>query len=227
MCRIGHYWIILSTARDRYLCVEHAGLVSIGDQLAGWNDERSAATCRPPLPTQAGDLVESLISRGIITSNPLVGKPFAEYPYRAPESRLEASRMIDRKSISFLGKVRFFIACAVVDWRLRRKALPRLLDRIARRRLRVDLAALNRAPPYTPTLVAAFNALRPLYPRSYVCLFDSLALLEFLARYKCFPHVVFGVTADPFQAHCWLQDGSAVLDDDLERVRRYKPILSV
>jgi hypothetical protein len=57
-------------------------------------------------------------------------------------------------------------------------------------------------------------------------LFESLALLEFLARYNFFPQVVFGVVADPFQAHCWLQEGSTILNDDLERVGRYRPILS-
>jgi hypothetical protein len=76
-------------------------------------------------------------------------------------------------------------------------------------------------------VIAAFKNLRPLYPRPYLCLFDSLALLEFLASYGSFPRVVFGVVADPFQAHCWLQEGNVVLDDDLERVGRYKPILSM
>jgi hypothetical protein len=226
VCKTGCYWIILSTAHDRYLCVAHARLVSIGDRLAGWHDESSVPTHLRP-PAQPSGLLESLISKGVITDDPSIGKPFAECRYPAPESRLEASRAVERGSISLLQKVRFFLACASVDWRLRHAALPRALDRIEQRRLRVERSAVTRTPVQTPMLVAAFNALRPLYPRPYLCLFDSLALLEFLAAYECFPRVVFGVVADPFQAHCWLQDGSTVLDDDVERVRRYKPILSV
>jgi hypothetical protein len=227
VCRIGCYWIILSTTHDRYLCVEHARLASIGDQLAGWQDERPATTHRlqPAIPKSR--LVESLISKGIITDDPSIGKPFVECRYPIPESRLELLRTVDRGSISFLWKVRFFLACIWVDWQLRRAALPRALARIERRRPRVEQPAMNSTPAHTAVLVSAFMALRPLYPRPYLCLFDSLALLEFLAAHECFPRMVFGVVADPFQAHCWLQDGPAVLDDDLERVRRYKPILSV
>ena len=38
---------------------------------------------------------------------------------------------------------------------------------------------------------------------------------------------VFGVRTWPFSAHCWLQIGDAVLDDDPERVGIYPPILAV
>jgi Transglutaminase-like superfamily len=225
VCKTGCYWIILSRTHNRYLCVEHARLALIGDRLAGWHDESPAPT-HPPRPAQPSSLLESLISKGIITSDPSIGRPFAECRYPAPESGLNASRTVERAGISFLRKVRFFLACASVDWQLRRAALPCALTRIERRR-RVERSSVNRIPVHAPMLVAAFTALRPLYPRPYLCLFDSLALLEFLAAYECFPRMVFGVIADPFQAHCWLQDGSTVLDDDLERVRRYKPILSV
>ena len=75
--------------------------------------------------------------------------------------------------------------------------------------------------------MAAFEHLRPLYPRPYLCLFDSLALLEFLAAYHSYPRIVFGVVADPFQAHCWLQEGDVLLNDDLEQVGKYEPIMSV
>jgi hypothetical protein len=74
-------------------------------------------------------------------------------------------------------------------------------------------------------LIATFQLLRPLFPRPYLCLFDSLALFEFLAGHDCFPHLIFGVVADPFEAHCWLQAGTVVLNDNLERTGRYKPIL--
>lgn len=76
-------------------------------------------------------------------------------------------------------------------------------------------------------LVAAFSLLRPFYFRQYRCLFDSLALIEFLARFGHFPSWVFGVKTDPFGAHCWVQDGKHVLNDDFERVRIFTPIMAV
>lgn len=77
------------------------------------------------------------------------------------------------------------------------------------------------------TLVRQFNTLRPWFPRNYLCLFDSLALLELLARYHLFPSWVFGVHAEPFEAHCWVQQHDVVLNDTLARVERFAPIMAV
>jgi hypothetical protein len=227
VCRMGCYWIILSANRDRYLCVAHAELVSIGDQLYGWPKQGDSMARPPPIGAETYKLVESLTINGIITSNPATGKPFAESEYPTPESHIEASGSTTSTRVPLFWSLRFFLACAKVDWQLRTKALSRTLARIERRRRRADSSSIVGKVPHVSRLIAAFQRLRPLYPRSYLCLFESLALLEFLAAYRFFPHVVFGVVADPFQAHCWLQDGSTVINDELERVGRYKPILSM
>jgi Transglutaminase-like superfamily len=227
VCRMGCYWIILSANRDRYLCVAHAELVSIGDQLYGWPQEGDSVVRPSPIDAETHKLVESLTFNGIITSNPEIGKPFADSEYPAPESRIEAFESVVSAHIPLFQIFRFFLACAKVDWLLRTKALSRTLARIERRRCRAGSSSVIGNVPHVSTLVAAFQALRPLYPRSYLCLFESLALLEFLAGYCYLPCVVFGVVADPFQAHCWLQDGSTVINDEIERVGRYKPILSM
>jgi hypothetical protein len=226
VCRMGCYWIILSAERDRYLCVAHADLASIGEQLYGWR-KRSDSVRPSPIGGETDKLVESLTINGIITSNPSIGKPFADSEYPAPENHIEAFESTVSAHVPLFWTLRFFLACAKVDWQLRTKALSRTLARIERRRRRADSSSVIGNVPPVSTLIAAFQTLRPLYPRSYLCLFDSLALLEFLAGYRFLPRVVFGVVADPFQAHCWLQDGSTVINDELERVGRYKPILSM
>jgi hypothetical protein len=38
---------------------------------------------------------------------------------------------------------------------------------------------------------------------------------------------VFGVREAPFTAHCWVQDGAVVLNDHLENVDLYTPIMTV
>jgi hypothetical protein len=76
-------------------------------------------------------------------------------------------------------------------------------------------------------LVAIFHHLRAYYVRKYLCLFDSLALIEFLARYRHFPQWVFGVTAEPFNAHCWVQEQDCVLNDTVEYVRGFTPIMAI
>jgi hypothetical protein len=72
-----------------------------------------------------------------------------------------------------------------------------------------------------------FKTLRPWYPRDFLCLFDSLALLEFLAAEEIFADWVFGVRAEPFEAHCWVQREQVALNDSIERVSTFVPIMRV
>jgi hypothetical protein len=68
--------------------------------------------------------------------------------------------------------------------------------------------------------------MRPYYARAYLCRFDSLALIEFLFGHGCLPQWVFGVKCEPFAAHCWVQDDNYVLNDSVEYVQRFTPIMA-
>lgn len=119
------------------------------------------------------------------------------------------------------------------------RALTANLD-AARAVKRLDLVALvaeagcrpatNCTNPATEALldeVAAFRRLAPWLPRGGVCLMRSYQLLTHLRAGGHHAAWVFGVRTWPFEAHCWLQVGDMVLDDTLERVRAFKPILVV
>jgi len=89
----------------------------------------------------------------------------------------------------------------------------------------------GRAPALiTPELletVQAFRRLLPWAPFEGVCLYRSFYLLAFL-RLRGFDATwMFGVRTWPFEAHCWLQLGDTVLDDSLDHVRSFSPILGV
>jgi hypothetical protein len=77
------------------------------------------------------------------------------------------------------------------------------------------------------SLISEFFAWRGFYSRPNACLLDSLSLLHFLARFHIFPSWVFGVIAEPFQAHCWLQWRDLVLNDSLPHIEGYTPIMLV
>ncbi len=119
---------------------------------------------------------------------------------------------------------RFLTACLVSAWRLRHRSIEDTVRAVERRRR-------FRTPEHPPDLselrrvVALFHRMRPLFPKDALCLFDSLALLEFLARYGCFPHWVFAVTLNPWSAHCWVQYADVALNEDAERARHYTVIL--
>lgn len=84
----------------------------------------------------------------------------------------------------------------------------------------VDLDAYRRH-------TAIFRRLRPWYPRGYLCLYDGLALVEFLATRNLFPDWVFAVQAQPFGAHCWVQVGDVLLNESLEYAGQFTPIMVV
>lgn len=73
----------------------------------------------------------------------------------------------------------------------------------------------------------AFEQARLLRSAADRCLPRSIALALCLAARQRRVHVVLGVKLAPFAAHCWVQDGGAVLNDSLEEVQRYSPILIV
>lgn len=59
------------------------------------------------------------------------------------------------------------------------------------------------------------------------CLHRAFMLLTMLRRAECDAVWVFGVRTYPFEAHCWLQIGTTVLDDPLTRLAAYEPLMSV
>jgi hypothetical protein len=91
----------------------------------------------------------------------------------------------------------------------------------------------NRHPPATPdpdavrALVSAFQSLRSLFPANYLCLFDSLALLYFLAMDGIYPTWVFAVRFDPWKAHCWLQTDTVLLNEEVDETSEYTPIMAI
>ncbi len=77
----------------------------------------------------------------------------------------------------------------------------------------------------TGQLIGHFETVRPFAPVEPRCLVDSLALIDFLARRDLYPNLVFGVSLEPFSAHCWLQSGRIVLNDSLDNALGHTPIL--
>lgn len=80
-------------------------------------------------------------------------------------------------------------------------------------------AALRRA--------AGFARLLIWWPWQGECLFRSYALLAFMRLGGHQAAWVFGVRTRPFLAHCWVQVGDVVLNDELERLKAFQPILQV
>lgn len=87
-------------------------------------------------------------------------------------------------------------------------------------------------PPQTTTLAPkiicnaanSFRCARLYLPVTMSCLLDSLSLIKFLSRRQISANIVFGVTRDPFAAHCWAQIGDTVLNDTVGNAAAHMPI---
>lgn len=183
------------------------------------DDSSAAEQAAPPIAAE-------LISLGLLTTSRNASRIFLPPATTAPEISLLP--LIDaRPTINAAYVARFFATCSAVAVRLKTRPLGRSLAHLAQRKsrctARVD-STLDRARDLTRT----FLHLRPFaYAARDRCLLDSLTLAEFLASYGVRATCIFGVRANPFEAHCWLQIGSHVVNETPEMARRYAPILSV
>lgn len=75
--------------------------------------------------------------------------------------------------------------------------------------------------------VQAFWRALAFVPFQGECLYRAFLLLLYLRRGGFDAQWVFGVRTWPFHAHCWLQSGELVLDDSVDRLVAYQPILAV
>jgi hypothetical protein len=196
--------VFLDVAADAYFC------------LAGASQ---AIALGPDGQVDLGhdDMAAQLIDAGLLSKRPTA--PSVALPPRATTSvRLAGTGRVP---------VSLGVGCAAVRVTL---SVGRIFAGSAFSRLLEGppVRATARAAP-TPALVEAvaqFERLRPWLPLQGECLLRSYHLRAFLRAQGLDALWVFGVRTWPFSAHCWLQAGESVLDEDLERLTAYHPILA-
>lgn len=117
------------------------------------------------------------------------------------------------------------VATAVIRARRMLRKMPLHIN-LEHRRSGLERPAGRVADPQATAVKAAvYHAVRHLAPVRRVCLLDSLALVDWLGEDLEAVQLVFGVTAYPFGAHCWVQTRHALLGDPPDTIGRYAPIL--
>ena len=230
LCPSSRYIVMLDVRRDRYACVLRDQFERLAPWLHGWQDGPSAA--RPDWSDRprdiAAEVARTLVSQGILTPDTANSKPVRPIRVPLPRTCTTPARPPPRAAI-LLRTAAFFLACRRAQVALQRKRFETVVTLLAARQSLHGRAhgVTGASKARAAHLVAVFAALRLFYPRPYLCTFDSLALLEFLAAHALYPRWIFGVRADPFHAHCWVQYGETVLNDRIEHVRRLTAILAV
>jgi len=94
------------------------------------------------------------------------------------------------------------------------------IQRIPTRPVETNLATLRK-------FAKAFNTSERLLPSNNKCLRRSLAMATYLAHQGIAANLVIAVKMRPFAAHAWTQVGGVVVNDHIDNVRPFTPILMV
>jgi Transglutaminase-like superfamily len=225
VCVNGEHLVLLDVKEDRYWALEAAQTAGLGPLVGGWPveaaDEADAGTPTPE--TEAA--IEVLRGRGLLTDSVPPGKDATPVTAAPPKREL----LTDNEQAGNAGSWwSFFTACAFAKFAMRTWAFERVIRRVRQRKARLAPTAAPLDVERARRLVQGFVQYRVfLFSSRNECLYDSFALLEYLARYGIHADWVFGVQTRPFAAHCWVQHGDIVFNDTVEHVSGYTPIMVV
>lgn len=228
VCVNGEHLVLLDLKEDRYWALEASQTAGLGPLVFGWPVKATASTeeagSQSPETMAA---IEMLLGRGLLVGGIPPGKD--AMPVSAPVPKRELVSQTEAAAGPRVGGwLTFFTACAFAKLALRTGRFERVVLRVKRRK---ELKGPQSGPldaERARKLVEAFARYRVfLFSSKDECLYDSLALIEFLARYGIYPDWVFGVQTRPFAAHCWVQHDDMVCNDTVEHVTGYTPIMVV
>jgi hypothetical protein len=226
-CISGQHVILMDLERDKYVAVLPA------HRLASWVRGWPVGALTLPDPPRNSDggvdaLVSQMLAHGMLVTDPHIGKDAVPVTTIRPQRGLVEFDLDTRPQAGAAQLWRFAGSCLRAQLALKLRPIQSIVDTVRERKARQTARAQDADPVRLRPLVTAFARLRPLfYTLRSACLLDSLTLLHFLSAEGIHPDWVFGVKTDPFDAHCWVQQGELLLNDIPDRVRQYSPILVV
>jgi Transglutaminase-like superfamily len=228
VCLNGEHLVLLDLKEDRYWALEASQTAGLEVLVDGWPVKTPDTTERSESPSeQVMAAAQVLRERGVLTEGAPPGKDATPVTATVPMRELVSET--ETSPGSRIGSwFTFFTASAFAKIALRTWPFERVILRVKRRKERLGAQAVPLDAERARKLIEAFIRYRIfLFSSKNECLYDSLALLEFLARYGIYPDWVFGVQTRPFAAHCWVQHGDIVLNDTVEHVSGYTAIMVV
>jgi hypothetical protein len=223
VCRDEDYIVVLDLKRDRYFSLEAAQTAPLACVLPGWPSDAPQIS-----PSEAAVLtvVAPLLRQGWLLEASASSKDATPAKISVPVAELTEGVTPADAKLGLRMVIAFVVSSIFAKLALRFWPFERVVRRVANRKAR----HASQSPPLdlqrARRLVAAFEHMRVfLFSARQECLYDSLAVLEFLASHGEFPSWVFGVRARPFAAHCWVQYAEVVFNDTVEHVSTYVPIM--
>lgn len=194
--------VALDLENDAYFCLPGLGQYLIDQGEGHW--------------TPANDSIENgLLETGLF--QPAASRPCSH----ALSPSVRTSRHYEGPGAGVFAGVTLAVITVLDAWRIHGRPLKTLIARSPNLPLRHDQTDEAMAD------ARLFDQWMPWAPGQGQCLYRAYLLRAFLAGRGRGATWVFGVRTWPFSAHCWLQVGDVLLDDDLDRVALYTPIMVV
>jgi hypothetical protein len=221
---VGEGLIFLDLKRNRYLGLSEKEASLLGGLVEDWPTREVSAT-PPENICKAHEVATALLRGGLLS------RRAPKTTREEPPATTEALRKIDLFKAS--GKIRaascirFMFAYFPCRILYRWCSLDSAVSYLRRRGGTIN-AGVGVGHERLVELMAQFMKLRALtYTARGSCLLDCLVLSEFLRLHGVRASFVLGVATRPFESHCWLQIGGMVINDTIERVSYFVPILAV
>lgn len=197
-CMIGSRAIFLDLAASRYFLLEGAG----AEHLAAFAEGTSSA-----------DGLAWLLEQGLIE------------PGASQAARVSAPSPVASLHDRHLGTPKPWLLLEAIAGqscarrRLAHHSLGALLEASA-------VPGADADPVQLRPIAAAIERASRYRDATDQCLARGLAMRAMLARRGLSADLVIGVML-PFAAHCWIQSGTTVLSDPLDRIANFTPLLTV
>lgn len=219
----GHL-IFLDVMNDRYYLIprDEAFLVESaiyqnGEDLSDLPDERGGK--EPKQKT-----IEQMVKNGLITDKREAGKSLSPCIIEHPVNRFEHTESDVEPIIRWHHVINGILLGILTHLALRFMPLRFILKLYSHKSLMPSSEECERK---SLKMAALYRKIRPFLFRSRLCLYDTLVFAGFCRIYGFFPTIVFGVKGEPFEAHCWAQWGTLILNDSPQNTGQYTPIMTI
>jgi hypothetical protein len=223
-CRADRSWIFLDVRNDKYFAIPTSEAECLARAIERTQQPHLSQSA--DLPAQTIELAKDLTHRGVLCTDPRQARTLEATEFTRPTSTVQGDER-SASSVPASDLVHVLAHTMLAHLQLRLLPFRSIVRSVARNATPKSTSAHGFDTVAAARLIQIYNAARPMFPRKYLCLFDCLALLRWFHAHRLYPAWVFGVTEDPFSAHCWLQSDSIVLNDNLDRVNAYTPIMAL
>lgn len=207
-CETGDRLVFLDTIADRYFCLEAHVEQHFRELVSG---------------SDTAPLSDDLRHTGLLLKTQFSGTP-EKCVYRAVAR--ESLRDAIHETPSPIWLTGTLIRLRRVRYRLLHGGLHRVLGKL---RLAKTLACFDGSPDLSDLKAVSSNFEHTArIVRSHdQCLPRSIVLAHIAIARRLEVDLVIGVRLHPFAAHCWVQSGPWLLNDELDNTRTYTPVLTL